>query len=136
MGTSFWEKTKSATLQVQVKALFSTQKYEDAIEKAEEALRLDPNNIAVQILLGRAASAVNYRHYAIATFEDVIRMNAGGNTKQLVEASRELALAYESDHRISEALKVWEDVIKYVPGDSDAARKIRALSLHIGSLAK
>ena len=127
-GTSFWNKTKTATLQVQVSALFATRKYDSAIEKAEETLRLDPGNVSVLMLLGRAAMAANYKQTAISTFEDIKTMNAGGNAKQMVEALRELAFAYESDNRIKEAMSTWEVVNKHVPGDRDATTKMRDLS--------
>ena len=127
-GTSFWAKTKTAGMQVQVQALLMAKKYDSAIEKAEETLRSDPGNIAVLMLLGKAALAANYRQTGIATFEDIRAMNAGGNSKQLVEALRELAHAYEMDTKVKEAMDIWQVVVKYVPGDREGTVKLRDLS--------
>ncbi len=127
-GSSFWGKTKTAGMVVQLHTLYQTKKYESAMEKAEEILKTDPGNVGVLMILGRAALAANYRKTAISTFEDIKTMNAGGNSKQLVEALRELAHAYEGDTRIKEAYDTWGLVQRYAPADREASVKMRDLS--------
>jgi tetratricopeptide (TPR) repeat protein len=127
-GTSFWSKTKSTGLGAQVRMLYMAKKYDAAVEKAEEVLKIDPGSTGVQLMLGRALAAAGYRKAAISTFEDVKNANAGGNIKQMTESLRELAFAYESDDRIKEAQEIWSSVLKLVPGDRDATVKIRDLS--------
>ncbi|HYG76193.1 MAG TPA: hypothetical protein VEK08_14405 [Planctomycetota bacterium] len=127
-GTSFWGKAKTAGNAALVQTLYSTKKYDAAIEKAEETLKADPGAIGVMMLLGKAAMAAGYRQTAIVTFEDIKSMNAGGNPKQLVEAMRELAFAYEADGKIKEASDTWSLVQRHAPGDRDATAKIRDLA--------
>lgn len=127
-GSSFWGKAKTAGNAAQVQILYSTKKYDSAIEKAEETLKADPGNVGVLMLLGKAAMAANYRQTAIVTFEDIKSMNAGGNTKQMVEALRELAFAYETDGKIREASDTWALVQRHAPGDRDATARIRDLA--------
>lgn len=127
-GTSFWSKTKSTGLSAQVQMLLLAKKYDAAVEKAEEVLKIDPGSMSVQLMLGRALAAAGYRKAAISTFEDIKNANAGGNTKQMTESLRELAYAYEGDNRIKEAQETWITVQRLVPGDRDATVKIRDLS--------
>jgi tetratricopeptide (TPR) repeat protein len=127
-GASFWTKGKTLAMHSQVQMLYSTKKYDSAIEKAEETLKADPGNVSVLLLLGKAAAAANYWESAIATFEDIKSMNAGGNTKQLIEALRELAYAYESKSKIKEAMDTWQLINRHAPGDRDATVKLRDLS--------
>lgn len=127
-GSSFWTKMKTGGNIAQVQVLFSTKKYDSCIEKAEDGLKSDPGNVSLLMLLGKAAAMANYRQSAICTFEDIKTINAGGNTKQLVEALRELAYAYENDGKIKEAAETWHLVNKHHPGDRDASVKIRDLA--------
>ncbi|MFH0939938.1 MAG: tetratricopeptide repeat protein [Planctomycetota bacterium] len=127
-GSSFWSKTKGTGLAVQVQGLLLARKYDAAIEKAEDVLKINPDNINVQMLLGRALISGGYRKSAISTFEDIKNANAGGNIKQLVEAFRELATVYEADSRIKDAQDIWLGLLKLVPGDREASVKIRDLS--------
>ncbi|MCY3021524.1 MAG: tetratricopeptide repeat protein [Planctomycetota bacterium] len=127
-GTSLWAKIKVVGLHAQVWTLFKMGKFDAAIEKAEEALKNDPSNIGVLMLLGKAALSANYKPTAVATFEDIKAMNAGGNPKQLTEAVRWLAHAYEADGKIKEAMDTWTLVLKYAPGDREGSVKIRDLS--------
>jgi tetratricopeptide (TPR) repeat protein len=127
-GSTFWSKGKTQILALNVQGLFLAKKYDAAIEKAEETLKSDPGNISVLMILGRAALASGYRQSAIATFEDIRNMNAGGNSKQLIATLRELARAYEADGRINEAQDTWAQVNKLEPGDREASVKIRDLS--------
>jgi tetratricopeptide (TPR) repeat protein len=127
-GTSFWSKTKTAGQAAQVSMLFMAKKYDAAIEKAEEALKADPGNVGVLMALGRASLAAGYRNAAIATFEDIKTMNAGGNNKQMVEALRELSHCYEADNRIKDAQDIWSIVAKLVPGDREATVQLRDLA--------
>lgn len=127
-GTSFMTKAKVMGIHGKVQVLFKTRKFDSAVDTAEEALKLDPGNIGVLMLLGRAALMAGYKQTAIATFEDIKNMNAGGNNKALVEALRELAVAYEMDNRIKEAMDTWQQVLRHSPGDRDGTVKIRDLS--------
>ncbi len=127
-GTSFWAKTKTAGAHVQVQVLYTTRQYDSAIEKAEEALRLDPSNVGIMMLLGKAARAAGYRQTAIVTFEDIRNMNANDNKRQLVDAIRELAYSYEEEGKIDEASATWQMVSKHAPGDRDATIKMRDLA--------
>ena len=128
-GSSFWNKGKNMGMQVHVQALFTTKKYDAAIEKCEEVLKSDPGNISILLLLGRAALAAGWLQAAIATFEDIRNMNAGGNNKQFIEALRFLAQAYESDNKINDAQDAWATVSKLTQGaDREAVVKIRDLS--------
>lgn len=127
-GTSFWSKMKTGGNIAQVQVLYTTKKYDSCIEKAEDGLKTDPGNVSLLMLLGKAAAQANYRQSAICTFEDIKAMNAGGNTKQLVEALRELAYAYENDGKIKEASETWNTVNKHHPGDRDATVKMRDLA--------
>ncbi|HEY3319711.1 MAG TPA: tetratricopeptide repeat protein [Planctomycetota bacterium] len=127
-GTSFWSKTKNAGNYAIVQTLYTTGKYDSAIEKAEETLKSDPSNVAVLMLLGKACRQQGYKQSAIATFEDIRNMNAGGNEKSLVAALRELAFAYEDDGKINEASDTWQLVARKFPGDRDATIKMRDLA--------
>jgi tetratricopeptide (TPR) repeat protein len=127
-GTSLWAKGKTAMNAGAVQVLLATKKFDSAIEKAEETLKADPGNVGVLLMLGKAAMAANYRQRAIVTFEDIKTMNAGGNVKQLIEALRELAHAYESDGKVKEAMDTWGQVNRHNPGDREGTQKIRDLS--------
>lgn len=127
-GTSFFGKAKTVALHMQVYALFKTRKYDAAIEKAEEALKADPGSVGVLMLLGQAAADAGYRQTAIVTFEDIKAMNAGGNPKKLVAALRHLAIAYENDNKVKEAMDTWSIVVRHAPGDREASVKLRDLS--------
>ncbi len=127
-GSSFWGKTKTATMVPQLNSLYMMKKWDSVIEKAEEILKIDPTNIGAMMSLAKAARAANYNACATAVFEDIKTMNAGGNNKLLVEAARELAHLYEIDNRVQDALDVWGYVSKQVPGDREASQKWRDLS--------
>src|SRR5258708_1422660 len=105
-GVSFWNKTKAAGMQTQAHALLLAKKYDAAIEKAEEALKSDPENVGLLMILGRAAFAAGYTNTAICTFEDIKNVRGGGNAQLLIEALRELAVAYESVGRTKEATDI------------------------------
>jgi tetratricopeptide (TPR) repeat protein len=124
-GATFWGKTKVAGLHAQAQMMFKMKKYDGVIEKAEDALRIDPGNVGVLMLLGKAALAAGHRKTAICTFEDVKAMNTG---KVSIDACRELAQAYEEEGRIKDAQDIWLHVAKLVPNDRDAMVKIRDLS--------
>jgi tetratricopeptide (TPR) repeat protein len=127
-GTSMWGKAKTAGMIAQTHALYTCKKYDSAIEKAEDALKVDPSNISAMMLLGKAALDAGYSDSAVTTFEDIKAMNAGGNQKQLTAALRELAHAYEAKGRIKEAMDTWGSVMKLSPGDREGSVKIRDLS--------
>ena len=50
----------------------------------------------VLMTLGKSAGLAGHKAAAIGIFEDILAVNAGGNAKTLVEASRELGKLYES----------------------------------------
>ena len=127
-GTSFLERSKAQFLLLHTRGLLVTKKYESAMEKAEETLKIDPTNVSAMMLLGQAALKANYRKAAISTFEDIKNINAGGNNKQLVNAMRELGRVYETEGKINDAQEIWQLVIKASPGDREATIKIRDLS--------
>lgn len=127
-GSSFFGKFKSGTQAVHVNAMFIAKKWESTIEKAEEALKTDPGNVSVLMILGKALKEAGYRKGAISTFEDIKTMGAGGNNKTLTEALRELAYLYEAENRIKEAQEAWNNVAKVSPADIDAGRKMRDLA--------
>lgn len=127
-GSSFFGKFKSGTQAVQVNAMFMAKKWESTIEKAEEALKTDPGNVSVLMLLGKALKEAGYKKGAISTFEDIKTMGAGGNQKTMCEALRELAYLYEAENRIKEAQDTWQSVAKVNPNDIDAGRKMRDLA--------
>jgi len=127
-GASAMGKLKVVGSWVQAKALMLAKKYDAAIEKAEEGLKNDPGNIYLFMLLGKAAAAAEYRQSAIATFEDIKNMNAGGNKKQLVLALRALAHVYEAENKVKEAMDNWEIVARQAPLDREATVKLRDLS--------
>ena len=127
-GSSFFGKFKSGTQAVQVNAMFMARKWESTIEKAEEALKTDPGNVSVLMLLGKSLKEAGYKKGAISTFEDIKTMGAGGNTKTMTEALRELAFLYEAENRVKEAQDTWAQVAKVSPSDIDAGRKMRDLA--------
>ncbi len=128
-GSSFLGKTKVNTVLFPgLNSLYMMKKWDSAMEKAEEILKIDPTNCAAMMTLGKAAKAAGYNACATAMFEDVKNLNAGGNNKMLIEAARELAHLYELDNRVQEALDVWGQVSKQVPGDREASQKWRDLS--------
>lgn len=127
-GTSFVGKVRTGLAHVQVFVLFTFKKYDAAIEKTEDALKADPGNVGLLMLLGRACAEQNYLQSAIVTFEDIRNMNAGGKQKRLVVALRELAYVYEADGKVKEAMDTWTTVSRYAPGDRDSTLKLRDLS--------
>lgn len=127
-GSTAIGKVKVAGCYVQAGVLMLVKKYEAVIEKAEEGLKNDPGSVRLLMLLGRAAAAASFRQSAIATFEDIRNMNAGGNKKHLVAALRALAHVYESDNKVKEAMDAWEIVARHAPLDREATVKMRDLS--------
>jgi len=127
-GSSLWGKTKTATMAPQLNTLFMMKKWDSAMEKAEEILKIDPTNCGAMMTLAKSAKSAGYNACATAMFEDVKTMNAGGNNKMLIEAARELAHLYELDNRVQDALDVWGYVAKQIPGDREASQKWRDLS--------
>jgi len=127
-GSSFWSKTKTASLSPQLSSLMMMKKWDSAMEKAEDILKIDPANVSALMSLAKAARMAGYNACATAVYEDIKAVKAGGNNKLLVEAARELAHLYELDNRVQDALDVWGDVSKAVPGDREAAVKWRDLS--------
>ena len=126
-GSSFWGKTKTASMTPQLNTLYMMKKWDSAIQKAEEILKIDPASSGVLLTLGKAAKHAGYIDCAIATFEDIKNSNAGGNVKILVEAARELAHLYENNNRVQEALDIWGYISKQVPGDREVTTKLRDL---------
>jgi tetratricopeptide (TPR) repeat protein len=127
-GKSFFGSLKSGGQSAQVNVMFMAKKWDATIEKAEENLKADPGNVSVLMLLGKALAHLGYRKGAIATFEDIKTMGAGGNNKVLVEAIREMAFLYEAEGKIKEAQEAWNQVAKHNPNDIDAGRKMRDLA--------
>lgn len=126
-GSSFWGKTKTASMSPQLGSLMMMKKWDSAIGKAEEILKIDPANASTQLTLGQALKNGGYNDAAIAVLEDLKASNAGGNAKILVSCCRDLAHLYENANKIKEALETWEYVHKQVPGDREVAVKLRDL---------
>jgi|GEM_PF-1315167 len=125
---SFMDRAKIKMMQGQIQVSLATKKFDSAIEKAEDCLKIDPGHVGVLMMLGRALMGGKYSSNAIFTYEDIKTMGAGGDAKALVEALRELAYAYEGDNRIKEAMDAWTLVNRHNPGDRDATVRIRDLS--------
>ncbi len=94
-GASFWSKTKTASMLPQLSTLYMMKKWDAVMQKAEEILKIDPSNVNAMMQLAKAARSGGYIECAIAVFEDIKNLNAGGNSKLLIEAARELAHLYE-----------------------------------------
>jgi len=124
----FMDKAKIGAIQMQMNTMYATKKWDSTIEKCEDILKIDPHNYGVLLSLGRACVQAKYRRRAMVIFEDIKGQNAGGNQKQLIEAMRELAIVYEEEGKIKEALDVWGLVNRQVPGDRDATTKLRDLA--------
>lgn len=127
-GSGIFQKTRNAGLYAKAQGLMTMKKYDSVLEACEEIFKTDPGYVSALILSADAALEAGYRQRAIATLEDIKTMAAGGNTKQLTTVFRKLANAYEAENKISEAMDVWQLVVKANPGDRDATLKIRDLS--------
>lgn len=129
-GNSSFGKVAAGLQAAKALLMLSLKKYDAAIEAAEDALVKDPGHVSALMTLGRAAAAAGYLDCAVVTFED-LRSAAGGtgeNRKKAVKAARELAYAYENVGRIEDALNVWAEVARLIPGDHEAGKKSRDLS--------
>lgn len=124
----FMDKAKVLGKVGQARAMLMAKKYDQAIESAEEALKIDATSITAQMIVGRASNQAGYHNAATKQFEDLCTTRAGGDKKNHAEALRELAYAYESVGRIPDAMVRWDELRKLVPEDREAVQKIRDLS--------
>lgn len=108
------------------------RKYEKAMIASEGYLKNDPYNPTVLRLLARAAEKAGYPEAAILVLEDV-RAGTGGVTKGFalrgrVKVLRQLGELYAQASRLPVAAERFEEILKLIPGDREAERRIRDIA--------
>lgn len=105
------------------------RKHEKAMAACEAFLKNDPYNRTVLRLLASAAEKAEYIETAILVLEDV-RTGAGTPTKGMarrahVKVLRKLGDLYAQAEKLPLAAERYEEILRLVPGDREAERRIR-----------
>ncbi len=105
------------------------RKYEKAAAACESYLKNDPYNRAVLQLLATSAEKAGFLETAILVLEDM-RSSGGTATKGLARRShvkvlRKLGALYAQVDKLPLAAERFEEIMRLVPGDREAERRIR-----------
>jgi len=108
------------------------RKPEKAMIACESFLKNDPYNKSVLRLLARAAEKAGYLDTAVLVLEDV-RTGSGSPTKGIgkrgyVKVLRQLGELYAQTERLPLAAERIEEVLRLLPGDREAERRIRDIA--------
>ncbi len=113
----------SLTTRARVNAAKRVGQFRKVIEDGEEVLVRYPGDVKMQMTMAQAAEKLNLLHLASWMLEEIRR-----HDPRHLPAHRALASIYERQKQYSDAIAVWEDVRKFAPHDSEAARKIQDLA--------
>jgi len=95
------------------------------LEYGEEVLTLAPDDVSTHLAIAEAARALGLNKLGIWTLEELCKQDPE-NTDLL----RILGRAYERDDEVDQALAIWNCVLRLVPYDLEAGRKVDKLSIH------
>lgn len=105
------------------------RKYEKAVAACEAYLKNDPYNTAVLQLLAAAAEKAEFPETAILVLEDVRAALGtavkGTGRRRRVKVLRKLGELYAQVGKLPLAAERFEEILKLVPGDREAERRIR-----------
>jgi Flp pilus assembly protein TadD len=93
----------------------------EAIARLEEALKLDSDDAQVHTLLGAAYSAAQDKLHSIHHFEEAVRLSETPN------GLYNLGVAYESVHRIDEAVRQYRMATELNPAYTKAHEALERL---------
>jgi hypothetical protein len=93
------------------------------LEHGEAVLARSPEDAATHLAMADAAAGLSLPYVEIWILEQA-RKEVPDNPELL----RRLAVAYERQNELDQAIKVWEAVREHLPHDADAPRKINSLS--------
>jgi predicted Zn-dependent protease len=94
------------------------------LEYGEEVLAVSPDDVATQLAMVEAARSLGLKKLSIWTLEELCKQDP-----EDTDLLRLLARAYERDGEEETALKVWSAVLKLLPYDLEAGRKVDKLSI-------
>jgi serine/threonine protein kinase len=98
--------------------------YYKALEYGEDVLALAPDDTATQLIMVDVARSLGLNGLAIWMLEELCKDNS-----RETDFLRMLGRAYEKEDNREMALKVWNGVLKLVPYDLEAGRKVDKLSV-------
>jgi tetratricopeptide (TPR) repeat protein len=103
--------------------LYEEGEYTEACELLEDVLGKDPNNGEAAILLGRIYIEQKQFSKAIGILESVDDKDPNIRKKALFH----MGIAYEDDNESSKAIKIFTDLLKETPDDTEENRNNRLL---------
>ncbi len=102
-------------------SLFRSGRVREAIAKLEDALRLDDEDPQTHTYLGAAYNAANDKLHAVHHFEESVRLLESPNSLY------NLGVAYESVHRIDEAVRQYRMAAELDPSYTKACDALQRL---------
>jgi tetratricopeptide (TPR) repeat protein len=111
------------TTRARVNAAYHARLYRKVLDEGEEVLVHHPGDVKIQMAMAKSAEELRLTHLAVWMLEELRRENP-----RHLPAYRALALLYEKQRQLSDAIAVWEEVRKLVPHDGEAARKLNDLA--------
>ncbi|MHB1425314.1 MAG: protein kinase domain-containing protein [Gemmataceae bacterium] len=111
------------TTRARVNAAKRAGQFRKVLEDGEEVLVRDPSDVKMKMTLAQAAEELDLVHLASWMYEDIRRQHP-----RHLPAYRALASIYERQRQYSDALAVWEELLKAAPHDTEAPRKINDLA--------
>jgi tetratricopeptide (TPR) repeat protein len=94
------------------------------LEYGEEVLALAPDDVATQLNMVEAARSLGLKKLSIWTLEELCKQDP-----EDTDLLRLLGRAYERDEETDKALSVWSAVLRLLPYDLEAGRKVDKLSI-------
>lgn len=99
------------------------RQYRKVLEEGEGVLVRNPGDIKTQMLMAESARELGLPRLASWILEEVRQQHP-----HHLPAQRALASIYERQNQYSDAIAVWEELLKVSPRDAEAIRKIQDLA--------
>jgi cytochrome c-type biogenesis protein CcmH/NrfG len=103
---------------------FDAERYQDAIQWYEAALKLNPGDVSVSTDLGVCFYYTNQPDRAVRQMEESLRLDAR-HTKTLLNLGIVKAFGKQD---LAGAAAAWEEVVRVAPGSQEAAAAQRSLA--------
>jgi serine/threonine protein kinase len=114
---------KALASKTRLKAARHAGDHRKVLEYGEAVLSRSPDDVATHLDMAEAATALNLIYLGTWLLEQAYK-----ETPRNPTVLRRLAAAYERGNELDKAVKVWENLRKIAPHDTEASRKINALA--------
>lgn len=120
---SWFASLSRLTTRARVNAAYHAHLYRKVLDDGEEVLVHHPGDVKMQMVMAKSAQELGLVHLATWMLEEVRSQHP-----RHLPAKRALALLYEAQRQLSNAIAIWEEVRRLIPHDVEAARKLNDLA--------